>query len=76
MPPGRRSCHDEHPNPLQSASSCKLCWLYCTNPVYNRFWGGNGSVNLSQVPCRHLGKDTKRTSAVWVVSWKGGVEGL
>jgi hypothetical protein len=58
MPSSRRTCQDEHPNPLETAARCKVCWLYCSNPAYNRFWGGTGRCPGGVVPCKHLGEVT------------------
>ena len=53
------------PCPLDPTTcECRVCFLYLTNPDYNRLWGGTGIdpafrrqwISRATTPCAHLGE--------------------
>jgi hypothetical protein len=53
-----RPCHDLHPNPSETAASCRLCYLYLHDASYRALWDSEQPITTAQrvTSCRHLGE--------------------
>jgi hypothetical protein len=51
--------------PFEIGRDCRICFLYHTDPAYNRLWGGNdlraAAAPPVPLPCVHLGAATGQT---------------